>query len=223
VANQALYGLVGAGGFGREVMPLARSQLASRLVAGEARLAFVVEDEPSGREVNGTPVISMGEFLAHPGERHFNIAIAASAARARIASLCEAAGARPYSIIASNVVIQDGVELGEGAILCPFVMLLSNVRVGRYFHANIYSYIAHDCVIGDFVTFAPRVACNGRSRVEDEAYVGTGAVMREGAPGAPLIVGAGAVVGMGAVVTRDVAPLTTVIGNPARPLAEKPR
>jgi sugar O-acyltransferase (sialic acid O-acetyltransferase NeuD family) len=216
-----LYGLVGAGGFGREVMPLARTQLAPQISSGKARLAFVVEDEASHTEVNGLPIISLREFLAYPGDRHFNIAIATSKARARIASICEAAGARPFSIIASNVMILDQVEIGEGAILCPFVTLLSNVRIGRFFHANIYSYVAHDSAIGDFVTFAPRVACNGRSRIEDHAYVGTGAVLREGAPGAPLTVGTGAVVGMGSVVTRNVAPGVTVIGNPARPMPRK--
>jgi sugar O-acyltransferase (sialic acid O-acetyltransferase NeuD family) len=222
MGHTPLYGLIGAGGFGREVMPLARAQLEPQLSSGKARLAFVVEDDSSHTEVNGLAVISLREFLAYPGDRHFNIAIATSKARARIAAICEAAGARPFSIIASNVVILDEVEIGDGAILCPFVTLLSNVRIGRFFHANIYSYVAHDSAIGDFVTFAPRVACNGRSRIEDHAYVGTGAVLREGAPSAPLTVGAGAIIGMGAVVTRNVAPGLTVIGNPARPMQKNP-
>ena len=105
-------------------------------------------------------------------------------------------------------------------MLSPFVTLTSNIRIGRCFHANLYSYVEHDCVIGDFVTFAPGVMCNGNVHIEDHAYIGTGAVIRQGQPGKPLVIGKRAVVGMGAVVTRDVAPGTTVVGNPARLLVK---
>lgn len=106
----------------------------------------------------------------------------------------------------------------SGAILAPFVTITSNVRIGKNFHANIYCYVAHDCVIGDFVTFAPAVRCNGNVVIEDHAYIGTGAILKQGRPDKPLVIGRGAVVGMGAVVTKDVPPGVTVVGNPARPL-----
>jgi sugar O-acyltransferase (sialic acid O-acetyltransferase NeuD family) len=112
----------------------------------------------------------------------------------------------------------DDVTVGEGSILCPFVTLTSNIRIGRHFQANLYSYVEHDCVIGDFVTFAPGVKCNGNVVIEDHAYIGAGAILRQGVPGRPLVIGRGATVGMGAVVTRDVPPATTVVGNPARPM-----
>jgi sugar O-acyltransferase (sialic acid O-acetyltransferase NeuD family) len=116
----------------------------------------------------------------------------------------------------TNAVLMDEVELDVGAIICPFVTITSNVRIGRHFHANLYSYVAHDCVIGDFVTFAPNVHCNGNVHVGDHAYIGTGAVLRQGRRDQPLVIGAGATVGMGAVVTKDVPPGMTVVGNPAR-------
>ncbi len=57
-----------------------------------------------------------------------------------------------------------------------------------------------------------------RSVVEAGASIGSGATILGG-----LRIGAGATVGAGAVVTRDVAPGSTVVGNPARPLSPSPR
>jgi sugar O-acyltransferase (sialic acid O-acetyltransferase NeuD family) len=133
-----------------------------------------------------------------------------------LALQCAAEGLGFFEVRAPNVVQMDDVQLGPGAILSPFVTLTSNIRIGRHFHANLYSYVEHDCVIGDFVTFAPGVKCNGNVVIEDHAYIGTGAVIKQGAPGAPLVIGRGAVVGMGAVVTKNVPAGTTVVGNPAR-------
>ncbi len=68
---------------------------------------------------------------------------------------------------ADNVVLMDQVELAEGSALSPFVTIGSNVKIGKCFHANLYSYVEHDCVIGDFVTFAPGVKCNGNIHIHD--------------------------------------------------------
>ena len=122
---------------------------------------------------------------------------------------------------AANVIQMDDVVIDDGACLSPFVTLTSNIRIGRCFHANLYSYVEHDCVIGDFVTFAPGVKCNGNVTVEDHAYIGAGAVLKQGEPGKPLVIGRGAVVGMGAVVTKSVPPGVTVVGNPARILEKR--
>ena len=212
-----LYAIYGAGGFAREVLPAAREMLAGDADwQTSAELVFVVEGLREPATLNGHRVISDRAFFeSAAAEKHFNIAIADHKARERIASVALAAGAAPFTIRARNVVTYDENELGIGAILCPFVTITSNARIGKFFHANIYSYVAHDCVVGDFVTFAPDVHCNGSVVVEDYAYVGTGAVLRQGSADRPLVIGKGAVVGMGAVVTKSVAPFTTVVGNPA--------
>ncbi len=212
-----LFGLYGAGGFGREVLPLARAQLGSGW-----RIVFV-ETEPHAAEVNGVDLLSEDEFFRTPAaERRFAVTIADSHVRAAIAQRCVERDAQPLSLHAAGVTIYDACEIGEGAILCAHTTITSNVRIGRHFHANIYSYVAHDCVIGDHVTFAPRVSCNGNVHIGDHAYIGTGAVIRPGVPGGrPLTIGEGAIVGMGAVVLEDVAPHATVVGSPAKPLVRR--
>lgn len=218
-ADKVVIGLYGAGGFGREVMPVLVE--CSALLRKESPKAtvdiFFVETNPQELVVNGYPLISEEEFFNLPCEhRFFNVAIGDSRVREKIAKQCTEQGARPMTIRSGQAITYDRNQIGAGAILCAQTMITSNAKIGRFFHANIYSYVAHDCVIGDYVTFAPNVHCNGNVHIHDHAYIGTGAVIKQGSSEKPLTIGEGAVVGMGAVVTKDVPPNATVIGNPAR-------
>ena len=111
---------------------------------------------------------------------------------------------KPFSIHAANSLDLGYSEIAEGAIFCPFTMVTANAKIGKFFHANLYSYIAHDCIIGDYVTFAPHVQCNGNIIIEDNAYVGTGVIIKQGTLEKPIIIGEGAILGMGAVITKSV-------------------
>jgi sugar O-acyltransferase (sialic acid O-acetyltransferase NeuD family) len=214
------FAIFGASGCGRGVLPLVRQQLQADLAAGLADLVFV-DDQPSAPVINGQRVLTYAHWLAEPASsRHMNVAIANSLVRQKLVQRCAADGVLFFEARAANVVQLDDVQLGEGAVLCPFVTLASNICIGQHFHANLYSYVEHDCVIGDFVTFAPGVKCNGNVHIEDHAYIGTGAIIKQGKPGEPLVIGRGAIVGMGAVVTKSVPAGATVVGNPARLLVK---
>ena len=220
--SKILFGIFGTGGFGREVMPMARtyiSQRYSHLSAKDVEVVFV-ETEPTLEVVNNVRVLSEFDFVNAPTkDKFFNIAIGSSVVRDNVAKRLASAGCQPFSAIANSAIIYDENEIGIGATICDNVMITSNAVIGCYFQANIYSYVAHDCVIGDYVTFAPRVSCNGNVVVEDYAYIGTGAVLKQGSQSKPLVIGKGATVGMGAVVTKDVPPNTVVIGHPAKPMS----
>ena len=210
-----LYGVYGASGFGREVMPLLRAQVLN----DPAALCVFVDDRDTEETVNSHSCMTFEQFVAYPAERRaVSLAIADGMVRSKLADKCEMAGVGFIDVRAQNCMVLDDSSVASGLILCGFATITSNASIGRHFQGNIYSYVAHDCVIGDFVTFAPGVMCNGNVHVADHAYIGTGAVLRQGAPGKPLKIGAGATVGMGAVVTRDVPPRTTVVGNPAKPM-----
>jgi sugar O-acyltransferase (sialic acid O-acetyltransferase NeuD family) len=210
--------IFGASGCGRGVMPLARQQWAE---SGHLHQLVFVDDNPPAPECNGHRVLTYAEWMAQPADsRYISIAIANTAVRQKLVARCAAAGIHFFEVRAANVVQMDDVHLAEGAILCPFVTLTSNIRVGKHFHANLYSYVEHDCIIGDYVTFAPGVKCNGNVIVEDHVYIGAGAVIRQGKPDQPLVIGRRAVVGMGAVVTKSVPAGVTVVGNPAKLLVK---
>ncbi len=218
-----IYAIVGAGGFGRELIPVAEDMIATVNQHSGFKLVFVVEGEiDEVSDINEYELMTDTDFFNLDADsKFFNIAIGDSKTRERIADKFISNGIKPFSISASNTLILSKNDVGIGAVLCPFTMVTSNVKIGKFFQANIYSYIAHDCVIGDYVTFAPGVKCNGNVFIDDHAYIGTGAVIKQGKTGRPLTIGKGAVVGMGAVVTKSVPEGVTVFGNPAKPLARK--
>ena len=210
-----LIGIYGASGFGKEVMPLVRQHYSQ---LNQDNIVFI-DDGGRLEQLDGYKVLSYQQFMQHPAtQKAVTIAIADSQVREKLNSKLVQDNIEIINVIANNALHYDNITMGKGSIICGFVHLTSNIKIGKGFHANIYSYIAHDCVIGDFVTFAPRVSCNGNVHIEDHAYIGTGAVLRQGTPDKPLIIGKGAIVGMGAVVTKDVPAGVTVVGNPARPL-----
>jgi sugar O-acyltransferase (sialic acid O-acetyltransferase NeuD family) len=210
--------IYGASGCGRSVMPLVRALWATRV---ESHRFVFVDDDPPDSVLNGHDVMTYSNFLKLSAEsRQITVAIANSKVRAMLVDRCVQDGLSFFEVRAANVVQMDNVQIAEGAILSPFVTLTSNIKIGKHFHANLYSYVEHDCVIGDYVTFAPGVKCNGNVVIEDHAYIGTGAIIKQGEPGRPLVIGRGAVVGMGAVVTKSVAAGETVVGNPARPFVK---
>jgi len=215
-----VYGIIGAGGFGREVIPLARNMVESSHFSEEPKeIVFVIEDkyEYNTKFLNGYRVLKLSEFLGMAGEKFFSIAIGDSVARERIFGSIPMNEARPFSIFSPTFILLDNNYIDVGAIFSHFTHITSNAKIGKHFHCNIYSYIAHDVVIGDYVTFGPGVKCNGNVIIEDHVYIGAGAIIKDGT-NKSIIIGKGSVIGMGAVVTKSVAPGSVVVGNPAKPI-----
>src|SRR5262245_32850534 len=216
MTGRPLYGLFGTGGFGRPVMPMLWEMVHERHGC-DADVAFI-EDAPTTAQVNGVRIMSTDAFLAAPrATTFFNVALAEPHARMVVCERFLQAGLKPVSIVSRQAVVMGPADIGEGAIICSFCTITTNIRIGRFFHANIYSYVEHDAFIGDYVTFAPRVNCNGNITIKDFAYIGTAATIRQGNYGAPTVIGRGAVVGMGAIVLNSVPDGETVVGNPAKP------
>ena len=206
--TKPIYAIYGASGCGRSLMPVARQQLQRDGLTAE--LYFIDDRFDQPTVWNGHPAVNYAAFQQlQASSKHVVIAIANSRIREKIALQLQQDQIKMWSIYADNVVLMDEVELGEGSALSPFVTVTSNIRIGKCFHANLYSYVEHDCLIGDYVTFAPGVKCNGNIHIHDHAYIGAGAI------------GQGAVIGMGAVVTKSVPAGVTVVGNPARIMQKK--
>ncbi len=106
------------------------------------------------------------------------------------------------------------VDLGDGTVLAAGARLTTDITVGVHCYVGPNATIGHDAVLGDYVTVLPGATVSGAVRLETGVLVGTGANLRQG-----VTVGEGATIGAGAVVVDDVAPGTTVVGVPARPIS----
>jgi sugar O-acyltransferase (sialic acid O-acetyltransferase NeuD family) len=194
--------IFGTGGMGREAADIA-------LRMSDLAVVFVVDD-PAG-PVDGIPVIRSAELA--PDDLML-LALGDSAVRKSVAE--RFSDRRFGRLVSQAAIISPSAMIGEGSLICDYVVVNSRARIGRHFQANVFSQISHDCIIGDYVTFSPRATCNGWVQIDDGAFIGAGSVIRNGSPDRRLHIGTGATVGMGAVVVGDVPAGATVMGVPAR-------
>lgn len=130
------------------------------------------------------------------------------------------------SCVRERVVLGDDVVLGAGSLV------ENDTSVGAMTKIQAHAYVTAYSTLEEEVFIAPGVVTSndnfmGRSErrraeiagptIRRGARVGAGAVLCPG-----VEIGEEAFVGAGAVVTRNVAPRTVVVGNPARVLREVP-
>ena len=166
-----------------------------------------------GKMINGLRVISYEDLLTtEHRDRQVVVALSDGSTRRSIVEQCERDGFEFSSVISASHRSYDDVNVAVGGIICDYTVFVANIHIGRHFHCNMFSYVGHDCDIGDFVTFAPGVSCSGRIRIEDDVFVGVGALLRPGTEEKRLVIGKGAVIGMGAIVTSDIPAGARIVG-----------
>ena len=217
--QKSLIGLYGAGGFGREIMPL-NGNFTCRDADGEevkSPDSCFIENISESSIVNSIEILSESQFLGiSNSNKYFNVGIGNSVSRERIAKHMISNEIKPITLISTRSNLHETSKLGRGGIVCAYASITSNAVIGEFFQANIYSYVAHDCTIGDYVTFAPGASCNGNVIIGDHAYIGTNASIKQGTNDMPINIGSHAVIGMGAVITKSVPDFAVVVGNPGK-------
>lgn len=209
---QMLY-IIGAGGFGREVLSWLR---ACPEWERDWRFAGFIDDDSdalAGKSTSGTVIATVADFK--PGDEDIVIcAIGDPTTRLNIAQKLLRQGVQFFTLIHPSAIVGDNCVVGTGCILCPGAVLTANVRVGDFVIVNAHSTIGHDAEIGDGVTLSGHVDITGHAHIADGVFLGTHAAVLPGAK-----IGAYAKVGAGSVVLRSVKPGATVMGVPAKQIS----
>lgn len=141
--------------------------------------------------------------------------VGSTALRRKVFKAARARGFSMPTLVHPSVMLSENVSIDEGSQVFAGAILQAGVIVGENTLLNTGCIIDHDCVIEAHAHIAPGVTLSGDVRIGAGAHIGTAAVVIQG-----ISIGAETIIGAGAVVTKDVLPGTTVIGNPARPVAD---
>lgn len=209
-----IYGVYGAGGCGRGLIPFVHENFSSKFT----KIVFI-DDTLKSKKIDGYQVLSYSTFKKLKIKKKFIlIGISNTKIRKKISQRLIKDKVKSFSLFSNKSIIFKKKNIGIGSSISPFVTITSNVKIGKFFHINLYSYVEHDCRIGNFVTFAPGVKCNGNIIIEDNVYIGSGAVIKNGLPNKKIIIGKNTVIGAGSVITKNVPRNSVMIGNPAKKL-----
>lgn len=190
--------IIGAGGQGRVCADIAR-------LMGYAEILFLDD---------GDAPIAVGKINDYPQylqDADFFVAIGNGAVRKKMQTMLEENGAQLATLIHPNATIAADVSVGKGTVVMAGAVINPGAVVGCGNIINTCASVDHDCRVGNFIHIAVGARICGTVRLEDDSWIGAGAVIIQG-----LSVCAGCMIGAGAVVVKSITEKGTYLGVPAR-------
>lgn len=102
---------------------------------------------------------------------YFVLALGNNVVKRMLVERIRSFGGKFTTLIHPTATIAKTAQLGEGNIICPFVMIGPNVIIGDFNHLTSQSIISHDSIVGDYNFFATALLC-GHTVVGDDNYMG---------------------------------------------------
>lgn len=196
-----------AGGFGREIIGLARA------VNRWERIVYVDDVTPE-KTVADTPVYRFEEVGALGGAVEFVIASGEPAGRAKLYDKIKAAGYPLATLVSPWASVGDRTTIGEGSILCDCTLTV-DIQVGVNVLINGRAIAGHDVIFGAHSVVSPNVFLGGHTILGEQVYLAPGAMVKD-----RITIGKSAIVSLGAVILRNVKPKSIMVGNPAKKIGE---
>ncbi len=140
--------IVGAGGFGREILKYAQDV---RKQTNDFEIAGFIDDNPDALNEYNYDIRIIGNIRNYEPKVNdiFVLGIESPQGKLEISSILLEKGANFFSLIHPTAEIGNNVTIGRGCVLCPHSGISCDVRVGDFVTLNAHAAIGHDVIISD--------------------------------------------------------------------------
>lgn len=204
--------IIGARGWGREVLDMARSL--PQFKDGSYNIKGFLDDKIDafeGLRGNFPPVLGAVEtyepqdgdvFLCALGDCHY---------RRKYSQIILEKGGEFITLIHPGSLVSPFAKIGKGVIICNWCTISNNVDIGDFTMIHAFSTLGHDAKIGAYNSIEAYCFFGGYSQTGDNTtmHVRSAIIPHKS-------VGANCSVGFGSVVMRNFGDDVHVFGNPAR-------
>ena len=201
--------IVGAGGFGRELLQWIKDINEKKLtweIAG-----FIDDNLNALDDVEcDYKVIGTIQDWEPKEDEEFALALGSPELKRKIVGILKAKGAKFATVIHPTAIVTDFAEYGEGFIMFPYSKLSVNSEVGD-FVTLLSTGIGHDTYVGDYTVISANCNIVRNVRIGQDVFLAAGVCIAQ-----DVVIGDGAYLGIGSVILKDVAPGAKMFGNPAR-------
>ena len=202
--------ILGCGGHGRVVLDILLNNGGFDLVGFIDSNPDLLDRRIDGLETLGGPD-DLPRLRAELDIECGIVAVGENGVRRALARRVEAMGLELINAIHPSANLARNVTLGRNIVVAAGALVCAHCQIGDSAILNTGSIVDHETLIGTAAHICPGARLAGRVTIESGAFVGIGATVIQ-----HVRVGYEAVVGAGAVVIEDVAPMSTVVGVPAR-------
>ncbi len=214
-ANLAQTVILGAGGHGRVILDILTA-------AGGHQVIGFLDSDPSlaGRRIDGLPVLGDAGLLPKLKQNGLNgaiVAIGDNGVRRAFVRTIEAHDIPLINAVHPSAQIATTARLGRNVVVAAGCCVCAHAQIGDSVILNTGCIIDHECMIGTAAHICPGARLAGHVTVESGAFIGIGATIIQN-----VRIGFESMIGAGAVVLQDVAPMSTVVGVPAREIKSAP-
>lgn len=162
--------IVGAGGFGREVLQWARETWPDLT----SRIGGFLSDDPRRLDgfATGVGIVSTVHDYRPADGDYLLLGIGVPYSRRRVAECLSGRESRFLTLVHPRAVVATTAVIGDGSIVCPFAVVSDSARLGRCVLVNYHASLGHDATACDYAVLSPYATLGGGARVDDEVFLG---------------------------------------------------